>query len=138
DVLGDRGRVDGGGGRSGAHDRQVGEDPLVAGAGGDADPLLGLDPERQQAGRELVDVLAGLAPRHRLPGVPDRVAEGLAVGGLAYPFDELHGHVGWTVLDHCEVVLDGTHVSLLRLPGWTWPVHRDAFDVSNVTGWTGG
>ena len=39
-VLGVRGRVDRGRRRAGAHDGEVGEDPLVAGAGGDADPLL--------------------------------------------------------------------------------------------------
>ena len=52
--------VDGGGGCAGAHDRQVGEDPLVARAGSDADPLLRLDAEREQAGGELVDAVAGL------------------------------------------------------------------------------
>ena len=53
----------------GAHDREVGEDPLEAGAGGDADALLGLEPEGEQAGREPRDLVAGLAPGHRLPAL---------------------------------------------------------------------
>ena len=73
--------VDRGRGATGAHDREVGEDPLVAGARGDADPLLGLDPEREQSCGEVGDPVAGLLPGDRLPGVADRVAERLVAAG---------------------------------------------------------
>ena len=67
DVVGHRRRVDRRGRAAGAHDREVGQDPLEAGAGGDADALLGLDAQREQAGRELVDLVAGLAARSATP-----------------------------------------------------------------------
>ena len=60
-------RVDRRGRAAGAHDRQVGQDPLEAGARRDADPLLGLEAQREQAGGQLLDPLAGLLPGHRRP-----------------------------------------------------------------------
>ncbi len=66
-VLGVGARVDRRGGATGTHHRQVGDDPLVARAGGDADPLLGLETERQQTGREPGDLVAGLASTSPTP-----------------------------------------------------------------------
>ncbi len=66
-VLGVGGRVDGRGRTPGAHHRQVGQDPLVAGAGGDADPLLGLEPQREQPRRQPRHLGTGLGPGDRDP-----------------------------------------------------------------------
>ena len=67
DVIGVGRGVDGRGGAAGARDREVGEDPLVARAGGDADPLLTLDAQCQQARGEVADPVAGLLPGQRRP-----------------------------------------------------------------------
>ena len=50
-------------------DREVGEDPFDPGRGVDDHPLLGPQPQREQAGGELGDPLAGARPGHRLPGL---------------------------------------------------------------------
>ena len=71
-------RVDRGRRAGRTHHREVGEDPLVAGARGDADALLGLQTEREQAGREAGDPVAGLLPGDGLPGLAPRVAVRLA------------------------------------------------------------
>ena len=85
DVLGVGGRVDRGGGRAGAQDREVGEHPVDPGGGDQRDPLLGLDAEVQQPGGEVLHPLAGLAPGDRLPAVADRPAVGLPVGRRGRP-----------------------------------------------------
>ena len=92
-VLGVRRRVDGRRGARRTHHGQVGEDPLVARAGRDADALLGLDPEGEQARREPLHQVPGLPPGHRLPGLTARVAERLVVRRLLDPVEELHGEV---------------------------------------------
>ena len=51
-----------------AHDGQVGVQPLDACRAGDRHPLLGLDPQCQQARCDRLDHLAGLPPAHRHPG----------------------------------------------------------------------
>ncbi len=79
DVVGHRRRVDGGGGGARRHDRKVGEDPLVASTRGDPDPLLGPDAERDEAGRDLGDMVARLPPGQRLPALADWEPVGLTV-----------------------------------------------------------
>ena len=80
-VLG--GRIDGGGGSAGRHDRQVGQDPLDPGAGGDRHPVLALDAERQQSGSDLEGLVLGLRPGQGDPALPLEIAEGfLRCGGF--------------------------------------------------------
>jgi hypothetical protein len=86
-----------------AHDGEVGQDPLVAGGRGDADALLGLDPEGEQPGGEGVDPVARLLPCHRLPRVAIGVAVGLEGGGLGDPVEEQLGEVGGEVFDEVRV-----------------------------------
>ena len=105
-VLGVRRRVDGRGGAAGAHDRQVREDPLVARAGGDADPLLGLDAERQQARGQAGDPVARLLPGDGRPRLADGVAERLVAGVLRHSVEEHDGHARLQVVDEAGVVVD--------------------------------
>ena len=88
DVLGVGRRVDRGGGGAGAEDREVGEDPVDPRRGQDRDPLLRLDAEGEQPGRERGHPLAGLAPGHALPRVAHRPAVGLAAGRRRHPVEE--------------------------------------------------
>jgi hypothetical protein len=87
-------RVDRGRGTSGAHHREVREDPLVARAGRDADALLGLDAQRDQARGERLDLVAGLLPGDGLPRLATREAEGLGVRGRGDAVEELDSDVG--------------------------------------------
>ena len=96
-------RVDRGGRGARTHDPEVGEDPLVARARGDADALLGLDAEGEQAGRHLGHLVARLLPGHRLPGLAHRVAEGLQLRRLLHPLEELDGDVRRQALDKAGV-----------------------------------
>ena len=105
-VLGVGARVDRGRGARGAHHREVGQDPLVARAGHDADPLLRLEAEREQSRREGLDPVTGLLPGDGLPRVALRVAEGLARGGLGDAVQEQDRHVRLEVVDEARVVLD--------------------------------
>ncbi len=83
DVVGHRARVDRGRCGAGGVDREVGEDPLDAGAGGDRDALLGLDAERDEARGEVGHAYAGLGPGQRVPLlVLVGVAVGLVVAGF--------------------------------------------------------
>jgi hypothetical protein len=100
DVVGRRGGVDGGGGGAGAQDAEVGEDPLDPGAGGDRDPVLGLDAERQQAGGDLPHPLADLAPGQRLPAVADRIPERLPVRRGRDAIEHHPRHRRRPLLDH--------------------------------------
>ena len=77
DVLVGGGRVDRGRRSAGAHHGQVGQDPLDPGVAGDRHPLLATDAQREQAGRELVDLVLGLRPGQRDPALALQVAEGL-------------------------------------------------------------
>ena len=78
-VLGVRAGVDGGGRRARAQDRQVSQDPLQPGGRGDADPVLGLDTQRQQPGRQRLHPFGGLIPGDRGPVAVLGDAEGLVV-----------------------------------------------------------
>ena len=62
-VLGLGRRVDRGGGRAGAHDAEVGEDPLEPGVGEDRDPVLRADAEVVQAGGDRLGAAGDLASR---------------------------------------------------------------------------
>ena len=67
-----------------AHHREVGEHPLDPGRAGDRDPVLGLQPERQQPGRPAGSPgRRSRAQLRRRPAGPGRVAERLAVGVAA-------------------------------------------------------
>ncbi len=106
-VLAVGARVDGRRRAAGAHDRQVGQDPLVARARGDADPLLGLQAQREQARGQAPHPVAGLPPGHRLPGLASRVAVGLGVGGLRDSLEEEDRDVLGQVVDEAGVMGDG-------------------------------
>ena len=105
-VLGVRGRVDRGRRRTGAHDGEVGEDPLVAGVGGDADPLLHLDAQREQPGSQPGHLVAGLLPGDRGPRLTLGVAVGLGVRRGFHPVVELDRHVGDHGVDEARVRVD--------------------------------
>ena len=70
------------------------------------DALLGLDAQGQQARGDAGDLLAGLLPRHLLPGLAlgHREAVGLVVRALGNALQELDGHVDRAVLDGFGVV----------------------------------
>ena len=65
---------------AGAHDREVGIQPLDAGRGSDRDPLLRPDAQCEQPRGHGSDRLRGLPPRHGLPpaghGMPECLARG--------------------------------------------------------------
>jgi hypothetical protein len=109
DVLGDRRGVDGGGRRAGAHDREVGDDPLVARVGRDAHALLGLDAEGDEARREAGHLGAGLLPGDRLPGLAHREPVGLVVAAGLDAVQELTAHGHGTVVD--DALVDHTRHS---------------------------
>ncbi len=99
-------RVDGGRRGAGAHDAEVGQDPLDPGGGGQGHALLGLHAQFDQAGRDGVDAPGGLRPGQRLPvvraltrGRRHRVAVGLGVRRGRHPLQEESRHGGRTVLD---------------------------------------
>ena len=81
DVVGHRRRVDGGRGATGDHDGEVGQGPLVAGAGGDGDAVLGLDAQRDQPGPDLADHDVELGPGDGDPLVAAVGDDGVQVGG---------------------------------------------------------
>jgi hypothetical protein len=95
--------VHGGRRARGAHDREVREDPLVPGGRRDADPLLGLQAERQETRGELLDDVAGLPPGDGLPSLPTRVPERLQIGGGGDAVEELHREVLRHVVDEAGV-----------------------------------
>src|SRR5690606_30773937 len=96
-----------GGGASGAHDREIGQDPLVARRGRDADPLLALEPEGEQAGREASYPIARLAPADGLPAVAHWEPEGLVVTAALHAVEELYGAVLRHRVEETRVVVDG-------------------------------
>src|SRR3954452_7819491 len=75
-VAVDGARVDRGRGRAGAHDGEVGQDPLEARARHDRDRLLRADADRDQARRHRVDEVAGVVPG----GLSPLLAHGIVVG----------------------------------------------------------
>lgn len=113
-LLGVGARVDRGHGTAGAHDAQVGEDPLDAGVGGERDPLLGLQTEVQQARGDTEDPLGRLAPAQRLPvvgasaaGRRHREPVGLGVRRGGDTLKEECRHGGRAVLDQGLCVAHG-------------------------------
>ena len=78
-VFGVGARVDGGRRRAGAHDRQVGQDPLEPSRRGDPDPILGCDAQRQQSGCQGLHPFGRLLPGDRGPVAVGGVSEGFLV-----------------------------------------------------------
>ena len=92
-VLGVGTRVDSGGRRAGAHDRQVGQDPLEPGGRCDTDPILGRDTQRQQAGCQGVHPLGRLLPGDRGPAAVLGVSEGFLVCRCLDALQEQHRQI---------------------------------------------
>ncbi|CAB4732085.1 unannotated protein [freshwater metagenome] len=105
-VLGVRRRVDRGRGTSGAHHREIGQDPLVAGARRDAHALLALEAQRLQTRGEARDQVADLPPGHRLPGVTHREAVRLPVRGRLDTVPEQDGDVGDELVEERGITHD--------------------------------
>ncbi len=101
-------RIDGGGGRAGAHVAEVGDDPLDPGGGGQRDPVLRADAQRHQARCHGADPDGRLRPGQRAPLLGARCAVrrvlvhrdgetvGLATGRRRHPGEEEVCHGGGT------------------------------------------
>jgi hypothetical protein len=134
DVLGHGRGVDGGRRHPGAHVGEVGQDPLVAGAGGDPDALLRLHPQGDEPSGEAADPLARLAPGDGLPGVADRVAEGFPVAARRHPVHELTPDRHRPVLYDAEISLYGGQPAPLNFARLRHgPTRRPATSVTWVT-----
>ena len=95
DILGARAGVDGGVRTRSAHDGQVGEDPLDAGAAGDADAVFFAQAQRDESGRELGDLVTGLLPGPRLPAAAlNWSAKGFGGPGGRNPVEEESAEAG--------------------------------------------
>ena len=105
DVLGGRGRIHGRRSRSGAHDGQISQHPLVAGGRRHRDGLFALYAQRDQAGGLPADPVTDLAPGDARPAVAGRKAVGLAGRRGRNSIEEQPGDRRHPILDHGQIDL---------------------------------
>ena len=110
----------------GAHDGEVGVDPLHARARGDADALLRLDAELDESRGEAGHLGPDLLPGDRRPVLTVGEAEGLAVSPRLHTVHELLADRHRTVLDDACILDDWGHPSTpLRPRGSAAPPRCD-------------